>query len=169
MSFTHSCAHAHLIPIFPASQRYHGSSIVPNKSSSVEGGSLSSRISWHSLEGAVTGSAAAAVATQPGLEVPLPQSLGFNPPHCGARLSLFRVIFQEDKAMQSGGREQIVGHLEGFQLMYSLSVCLQRTLDLPGRWPGECRVCVGDQGCTLHRALNFQGEHPCLVIQTGIS
>lgn len=44
--------------------------------------------------------------------------------------------------MQLGGREQIAGHLEGFQLIYSLSVCLERTLDLTGRWPGECRVSV---------------------------
>lgn len=70
-----------------------------------------------------------------------PAELWVQSPHW-ARLSFFRIIFQEDKAMQSGGREQIAGHLEGFQLMYSLSVCLERTLDLPGRWPGECGVGV---------------------------
>lgn len=77
-----------------------------------------------------------------GWELPLPQSFGFDPPTLQGSLSFFRLVFQGDKAMQLGGREQIVGHLEGFQLMYSLSVCLERTLDLRGRWPGECKVCV---------------------------
>lgn len=152
MSFTHSCAHAHLIPIFPASERYHGSSIVPNKSSSVEGGSLS----WQDLLASPRGRLLVALLwlLRAGAGSCLcPKALGSVPPHFwGQSLSFFRIVFQEDKAMQLGGREQIVGHLEGFQLMYSLSVCLERTLDLTGRWPGECKVCVTSGWPGLHSA-----------------
>lgn len=136
MSFTHSCAHAHFIPIFPASQRYHGSSIVPNKSSSVEGGSLS----WQDLLASPRGRLLWVLRA--GAGSCLCPKVGLDPPTLQGSLSFFRLVFQGDKAMQLGGREQIVGHLEGFQLMYSLSVCLERTLDLRGRWPGECKVCV---------------------------
>lgn len=134
MSFTHSCAHAHLIPIFPGSQRYPGSSIVPNKSSSMQGGSLSSRISWHSLGEAGNGSVCGCSA-----------KLWVQSPTLGAA-SPFSVSFFRE------GEEQSVEHLGGFQLIYPLSVCLGRTLDLRGRWPGEGKVCVTCGWPGLHSA-----------------
>lgn len=144
MSFTHSCAHAHLIPIFPASERYHGSSIVPNKSSSMEGGSLSSQDLLAFPRGRLVMTLCLWLlwVLRAGLGGACPQSFGVKSPTVRGRLSFFSIILQEDKAIQLGGREQIVGHLGGFQLIHPLSVCLQRTLDLTGRWPGDCKVCV---------------------------
>lgn len=84
MSFTHSCAHAHLIPIFPASERYHGSSIVPNKSSSMEGGVIiiAGSFGIPSREAVNDSPSVAVVGTQSrGWEVPLPPGFGLNPPH----------------------------------------------------------------------------------------
>lgn len=164
MSFTHSCAHAHFIPIFPASQRYHGSSIVPNKSSSVEGGSLS----WQDLLASPRGRLLWVLRAGAGSCL-CPKALGSVPPHSRAASRFSGSFFRETKRCSWEGESKLLGTLKAFSWCIPCQFVWRGHLISGADGLGSVRFVsrLGDQGCTLHRAGNFQWEHPCLVIHSG--
>lgn len=156
MSFTHSCAHAHLIPIFPGSQRVpwelHCSQ---QKLLHGKGGGFIMKDLLAFPWGEAGNDSVPALGTLRAQG----KALGSIPPHFGAASPFFQCNFSgwQSHAVWEG-EKQIFGHLEGFQLIYLFLISLFREDSWSQGQIGECKVWTQPRGFEFPVATSIEWD-----------